>query len=72
MIKKSLALILSLLFALGLSACGGSDDDSIPKKDNTAVTTDGTNPAKPVSDSNEHNTPAAAPSASTPTEDSGE
>lgn len=63
MIKKSLALVCALFLTIGLSACGG--DDSIPKKNNTAVTTDGTNPAKPVSSSTTGATPAKAPAAAT-------
>lgn len=70
MIKKSIALVVSLIFVLGLSACGGSDDDSIPKKSNTTAVTDGTDTAKPVSEAATSTAPAppatAAPAATTP------
>jgi hypothetical protein len=63
--KKIIALLTAALFTLGLSACGGGDDSSIPKQDNTSATTDGTNPKKPVAtpETKPEATPAAAPAA---------
>ena len=58
MSKKIIALMISAIFALGLSACGGSDDD-IKKADTSATSAQ---PQMPGSEAPASNTekPAAA------------